>query len=90
MPVACERLNMPQPLRWPWMATCAWRRSAVIAGKAHAVDADHDARAAGCDDQVVAAQHLVDFAGDVGGIHRPFAGFLARNSLSTRSTAGTR
>ena len=58
--------------------------------QADAVDADHHARAAGGDDQIVAAQHLVDFAGDVGRIHRPLAGSSARNSLSTRSTAGTR
>ena len=30
------------------------------------------------DDQIVAAQHLVDFAGDVGRVHWPLAGFLAR------------
>ncbi len=45
-------------------------------GQADAIDADHDAGAAGRDDQIVAAQHLVDFAGDVGGIHWPLAGFL--------------
>ena len=45
-------------------------------GEADAVDVHHHAGAAQFLDQIVGAQHVVDVAADVEGVHRLLAGFI--------------
>ncbi len=56
-------------------------------GQADGVHADHQAGAAVRDEVVVAAQHLVDLAGDVGGVHDAPAGAVGHVVQIHASTA---
>ena len=75
-PSAGQRLKKPQPLRWPWIGSCAWRRSRATPAVPTQLRLTMTQLPPSRRDEVVPLEHLVDLAGDVEGEHCLLAGAL--------------